>query len=118
MWMHHISRRRMLQLAASTALIATVRPQSLLNQAWAEEGQARDAGKLASQDLLRTRVSRPYDAETHVSAFNEWITPNKSFFVRSHFGPSLAYARDPYRGSFRLTAARRSAASLASRRVM
>jgi DMSO/TMAO reductase YedYZ molybdopterin-dependent catalytic subunit len=103
MWMHHISRRRMLQLAASTALIATVRPQSLLNQPWAEEGQARDAGKLASQDLLRTRVSRPYDAETHVSAFNEWITPNKSFFVRSHFGPPPTESVDP--ALWRLTVA-------------
>jgi DMSO/TMAO reductase YedYZ molybdopterin-dependent catalytic subunit len=48
-------------------------------------------------------VSRPYDAETHVSAFREWITPNKSFFVRSHFGPPPTESVDPAR--WRLTVA-------------
>lgn len=95
MWLHRISRRRMLQLAASAALTAAVRPQDLLGQAWAEDKQGRDAGGLSSQDQLRTRVSRPYDAETQVSAFREWITPAKSFFVRSHFGPPPAEAVDP-----------------------
>lgn len=101
MSMHRISRRRMLQLAASAALAAAVRPQDLLGPAWAEQAQTGDGGNPAGQDRLRTRVSRPYDAETQVSSFREWITPTKSFFVRSHFGPPPAESVDPAR--WRLT---------------
>lgn len=98
-----ITRRRMLQLAASAALLAAARQQSLFEEAWAGEGQGRDAGDLVGQDQLRTRVSRPYDAETDVAAFREWITPNKSFFVRSHFGPPPAAAVDPEEWCLRVT---------------
>lgn len=90
-----VSRRHMLQLAASAALTVAVRPQGLLGPAWAEDTQGGDAGGLSRPDQLRTRVSRPYDAETQVSVFGEWITPNRSFFVRSHFGPPPAEAVDP-----------------------
>jgi len=33
------------------------------------------------------RVARPLDAETPVQEFASYLTPNSSFFVRSHFGP-------------------------------
>lgn len=100
---HPISRRRILQLAASAAVLAAVRPQDFLGLAWAEERHGRDAKGLPSQDQLRTRVSRPYDAETDVSVFGEWITPIESFFVRSHFGPPPAEAIDPDRWRLAVT---------------
>ncbi len=33
------------------------------------------------------RSSRPLDAETPVEVFDRFLTPNRMFFVRSHFGP-------------------------------
>ena len=38
-------------------------------------------------DRLIVRVARPLDAETPVQEFASYLTPNSSFFVRSHFGP-------------------------------
>ncbi len=86
-----ISRRRMLQLAAAAALTAAVDPREAARLAWAESGEeAPPAG-------LKTRVARPYDAETDVAVFREWLTPNGKFFVRSHFGPPPAAVADPAR---------------------
>ncbi len=45
----------------------------------------------------RARVTRPFDAETDVSVFREWITPVDKLFVRSHFGPPPAAVTDPAR---------------------
>ncbi len=84
-----MTRRRMLQLAAASAMLAAADPQRMMRAAWAsprEEGGG-----------LRTRVARPYDAETDISVFQEWITPNDKFFVRSHFGPPPAAVADPAR---------------------
>jgi DMSO/TMAO reductase YedYZ molybdopterin-dependent catalytic subunit len=36
---------------------------------------------------LIIRNSKPLDAESPVSVFEHWRTPNDAFFVRSHFGP-------------------------------
>ncbi|MEX5216108.1 MAG: sulfite oxidase [Nitrospiraceae bacterium] len=96
-----ISRRHILQLAASAALVAAVRPQHLLDQAWADVDSTEDVEAPSGRELLRTKVSRPYDAETDVAAFREWLTPTKSFFVRSHFGPPPEDAVDP--AGWRLT---------------
>ncbi|MGH9694271.1 MAG: sulfite oxidase [Bryobacteraceae bacterium] len=38
-------------------------------------------------ERLIVRVARPLDAETPVQEFASYLTPNFSFFVRSHFGP-------------------------------
>jgi DMSO/TMAO reductase YedYZ molybdopterin-dependent catalytic subunit len=40
----------------------------------------------ADPDLI-VRSSRPLDAETPVEVFDRFLTPNRLFFVRSHFGP-------------------------------
>ena len=36
---------------------------------------------------LIVRSTRPLDAETPVGVFDRFLTPNRLFFVRSHFGP-------------------------------
>ncbi len=84
-----ISRRRMLQLTAASALLVAADPQQVLRAAWASPAGERGG--------LRTRVAKPYDAETDVSVFQEWITPNDKFFVRSHFGPPPAAVANPAR---------------------
>ncbi len=40
----------------------------------------------AEPDLI-VRSSRPLDAETPVEVFEQFLTPNRLFFIRSHFGP-------------------------------
>ncbi len=80
-----VSRRRFMQWAAG-GLAYAVTVLSL------GRGQAERAEVV---DKLIPRVSRPYDAETPVEAFTSWITPNDSFFVRSHFGPPPLERIDP-----------------------
>lgn len=46
-----------------------------------------EQGGPGKEDPLVVRVSRPLNAETPIDALNSWLTPNQSFFVRSHFGP-------------------------------
>src|SRR5258708_4828410 len=46
-------------------------------------------------DLI-VRSTRPLDAETPVDVFNRFLTPNRLFFVRSHFGPP-AVGLSPWR---------------------
>jgi|SRR5579864_3673251 len=42
---------------------------------------------------LIVRSPRPLDLETPVEAFDQWLTPNRLFFVRSHFGaPAVTLA--------------------------
>lgn len=41
----------------------------------------------AAEPSLIVRSSRPLDAETPVEVFDRFLTPNRMFFVRSHFGP-------------------------------
>ena len=50
-------------------------------------GQARAADDTGPQFLIRS--SRPLDAETPVEVFDQFLTPNRLFFVRSHFGPPV-----------------------------
>ncbi len=49
----------------------------------------------AEPDLI-VRSTRPLDAETPVEAFDRFLTPNRLFFVRSHFGPP-ALGLSPWR---------------------
>ncbi len=42
---------------------------------------------LADEPGLIVRSTQPLDAETPVEAFDRFLTPNRLFFVRSHFGP-------------------------------
>lgn len=86
-----VSRRRILQVAAAGALLAAVDPREAVRQAWGA------SLSLPASDGLRTRVSRPYDAESDVSVFREWLTPNEKWFVRSHFGPPPPAVADPAR---------------------
>ena len=46
-----------------------------------------EQGGPGKEDPPIVRVSRPLNAETPIGAFKSWLTPNQSFFVRSHFGP-------------------------------
>ena len=39
--------------------------------------------------------TRPLDAETPVEVFDRWQTPNRLFFVRSHFEPAGAWGSSP-----------------------
>ena len=55
--------------------------------------QAADVDSGIGQPLI-VRVPRPLDAETPIDAFNSWLTPNRRFFVRSHFGPPTADLSD------------------------
>jgi DMSO/TMAO reductase YedYZ molybdopterin-dependent catalytic subunit len=50
---------------------------------------------------LKTRVSRPFNAETPVREFISWLTPNERVFVRSHFGAPTPELVEP--DSWRLT---------------
>ena len=50
--------------------------------------QAEEGAVLKNEaDRLIVHVARPLDAETPVQEFVSYLTPNSSFFVRSHFGP-------------------------------
>ena len=49
----------------------------------------------AGPDLI-VRSSYPLDAETPVEVFDRFLTPNRLFFVRSHFGPP-AIGLSPWR---------------------
>lgn len=94
-----LSRRRMLKVAAVAALTAAAAPRSLL----LPTASAAESAEAKPSAMLRTRVARPYDAETDVAAFREWITPTEALFVRSHFGPPPAATLDP--ASWRLSLA-------------
>jgi sulfite oxidase len=50
----------------------------------------------APEPDLIVRSTRPLDAETPVEAFDRFLTPNRLFFVRSHFGPP-ALGLSPWR---------------------
>jgi len=52
---------------------------------WAS-GLASRASRADDSGLI-VRSSMPLDAETPVGAFDQVLTPNDRFFVRSHFGP-------------------------------
>ncbi len=76
-----MSRRRFLLQAASGAVVALT-----AGELWSLARWADAADGFAEQPLI-TRVERPQDVETPVTAFTSWITANDRFFVRSHFGP-------------------------------
>ena len=92
-----VSRRRFIELAAGGLGAAAAWLSFGATSVWGEKGNT------SSPDKLITRVSRPYDAETPVEAFESWITPNDRFFVRSHFGPPPSERIDP--ASWRLRVA-------------
>mgnify|MGYP000967726299 CR=1 FL=1 len=64
---HPPSRRRFLAATASAAALAVGR-------------------SAPAQDGLIVRSRRPLDAETPVTAFTDYLTPNARFFIRSHLG--------------------------------
>jgi len=76
-----ISRRRFLMQAATGAVFAFT-----VGDLWSLARRADAADRSIAQPLI-TRVERPQDLETPVTALTSWITPNDRFFVRSHFGP-------------------------------
>ena len=53
-------------------------------------------GDEVAEPGLIVRSSRPLDAETPVEVFDRFLTPNRMFFVRSHFGPP-ALGLSPWR---------------------
>ena len=50
-----------------------------------------------SEPSLIVRSLRPLDAETPVSVFDQPLTPNRLFFVRSHFGPPAEGLAAPWK---------------------
>jgi len=76
-----MSRRRFLAQAAGGAVFALT-----AGGLWSL-ARGTDATDRPADRPFITRVERPQDVETPVSAFTSWITPNDRFFVRSHFGP-------------------------------
>ncbi len=50
-------------------------------------GRAPAWARVDPEPGLIIRSSRPLDAETPVEVFERFLTPNRLFFVRSHFGP-------------------------------
>ena len=61
----------------------------LASSAWVANGNEEPT-------KLIVRGGEPLNAETPVDAFKTWLTPNASFFVRSHFGPPAVGLR-PWR---------------------
>ncbi|HWE35440.1 MAG TPA: sulfite oxidase [Isosphaeraceae bacterium] len=57
---------------------------------------AGPARSWADDPDLIVRNRRPLDAETPAEAFDRWSTPDRLFFVRSHFGPP-AVGLSPWR---------------------
>ncbi|MEJ7637052.1 MAG: molybdopterin-dependent oxidoreductase [Singulisphaera sp.] len=85
-----MSRRDWIRVAAGASAVGGLAgPWSdRLRRARAEEGGARPT--------LIVRSSQPLDLETPVEVFDEFLTPNDLFFVRSHFG-APAVALGPWR---------------------
>ena len=52
---------------------------------FASEARAKVFQRAEPELIIRS--SRPLDAETPVEVFDRFLTPNRLFFVRSHFGP-------------------------------
>ncbi|HKY72038.1 MAG TPA: sulfite oxidase [Nitrospira sp.] len=77
-----VSRRQCLKLLASGLAAGFVIPHVGSDVAAAQKDTTRP-----ETDGLTVRVVRPVDAETPVSEFASFLTPNHRFFVRSHFGP-------------------------------
>jgi sulfite oxidase len=57
---------------------------------------AGDGDDVRAEPDLIVRSMRPLDAETPVEVFDRFLTPNRLFFVRSHFGPP-AVGLSPWR---------------------
>ena len=72
-----ISRRDVLSYLAAAGVAARFAPHELF-------GQSRPAPQLYGKDRLIIRSIRPPDFETPVSMLNSFITPNDTFYVRSH----------------------------------
>ena len=77
-----VSRRQCLKLLASGLAAGFVIPHFGSATVAAQKDSTR-----SETDGLTVRVAKPVDAETPVSDFSSFLTPNQRFFVRSHFGP-------------------------------
>lgn len=73
-------RRQFLKVASGAVFALTV------GDLWSLARWADAADRPIDRSFI-TRVERPQDLETPVTAFTSWITPNDRFFLRSHFGP-------------------------------
>ena len=71
-----ISRRDVLSYLAAAGVAARFAPDELFAQA--------PPRQLYGKDKLIIRSIRPPDFETPVSMLNSFITPNDTFYVRSH----------------------------------
>lgn len=71
---HEANRRQWFRMTAAGVAALTVR-----------ESVADDGPGVASELIIRG--GEPLNAETPAGALTTWITPNRLFFVRSHFGP-------------------------------
>jgi len=78
------SRRDFLQRAVAGAAVPWI------------AGRAGLAGAAEDEPKFLIRSTRPLDAETPVEVFDRFLTPNRLFFVRSHFGPP-AVGLSPWR---------------------
>ncbi len=72
-----ISRRDLFSHLAMAGVVARMAPESLF-------AQAPSAAQRYGKERLIVRSMRPPDFETPVSLLDSFITPNESFYVRSH----------------------------------
>jgi len=86
-----ITRRTLLTRTIGAIALGLAGGRNFLPSAWAN----KEGPGAAGEDSLIVRVARPFDAETRVREFASWLTPNRRFFVRSHFGPSAEEQIDP-----------------------
>jgi sulfite oxidase len=72
-----LSRREWLRRSTATAVVTAggIPARALVHGAAIED-----------EPGLIVRSRRPLDLETSVEAFDDWLTPNRLFFVRSHLG--------------------------------
>src|SRR5688500_12931947 len=93
-----ISRRDVLSFLAAAGVAARFAPPELFAQApqaVAPNARTSRVGvELYGKDKLIIRSVRPPDFETPVSLLNSFITPNDTFYVRSHIPiPQIDAAR-------------------------
>ncbi len=88
------SRRDWLRTAAAStaALAAGGLVTDRLRDADGAENVATDHADGSTELIVRS--SRPLDLESPVQAFDQFLTPNHSFFVRSHFGAPVVDPSD------------------------
>ena len=69
-------------------------------------GRAEDVVAIPGKRAMILHNDRPEDLETPLAYFNQWITPNDSFFVRQHL-PRPVIDEGTYRVAMERSKARR-----------